>query len=446
LPVVHEHVLGNGLRVLVREVRTAPLAAVWCCYRVGSADEGPGLTGASHWVEHMNFKGTTHIPREKIKGLIEQYGGDWNAYTWLDQTCYTDTAAADALDHMLFIEAERMGGSLFEPEECESERTVIISELEGGENEPELLLDQEVTASAFRVHPYRHPTIGWVDDVRTMSRDDLYQHYRRFYVPNNATLVVVGDVDAAEVQRAVARRFEPIPPGEVHRPRRPVEPLQLGERRVTIARPGTAAYVRMAFRAPSVGHADFFPLLVLDAILSGPTGLNVWSGFQAPAPQRSARLYRALVDAGLASAVSGAVAPTAEPFLYGLSATATEGVALERLEQAMVQELDRVRTGGVTPGELARAKRQLRARLVFEDDSVTSLAHQLGFFQTIATWTMYTAIPDRIDAVTLEACGGVAASVLRPENRTVGWYAPSPDGDPLVQAPPSASRPARAPR
>ena len=161
--------------MLIQSVHAAPLATVWCWYRVGSRDEIPGLTGVSHWVEHMNFKGTTNIPRDQIKGIIEKYGGYWNGYTWIDQTTYTETATRDALDHMLFIEAERMRSCLYDPADCESERTVIISELQGGENDPEQLLDQELTATAFRAHSYRHPTIGWLSDLQTMTRDDLYR-------------------------------------------------------------------------------------------------------------------------------------------------------------------------------------------------------------------------------------------------------------------------------
>src|SRR5215213_3447540 len=142
-------VLDNGLKVLMLEEHTAPLVSVWCWYRVGSRDERPGLTGVSHWVEHMNFKGTTNITREEVKGIIERFGGTWNGYTWLDQTTYLETATVDALDRMLFIEAERMARCLYDPADCESERTVIISELEGGENDPESFLDQELTATAF---------------------------------------------------------------------------------------------------------------------------------------------------------------------------------------------------------------------------------------------------------------------------------------------------------
>src|SRR4026208_1681113 len=208
---VHEEVLGNGLRVLILEAHTAPLATVWAWYRVGSKDEGPGLTGVSHWVEHMNFRGSTNIPRETVTGILEQYGGYWNGYTWIDQTTYTETATRDALDRMLFIESERMGSCLYDPTDCEAERTIIISELQGGENDPDQLLDQELTATAFRAHTYRHPTIGSPHDLQTMTRDDLYGHYRRFYVPNNATLVIVGDIDADAALRDLGMRFGSLP-------------------------------------------------------------------------------------------------------------------------------------------------------------------------------------------------------------------------------------------
>jgi zinc protease len=423
---VHEEVLANGLRVLIQEVHTAPLASVWSWYRVGSKDESPGLTGVSHWVEHMNFKGTTNIPREKVKGIIEQYGGYWNGYTWIDQTTYTETAVRDALDRMLFIEAERMASCLYDPEDCESERTVIISELQGGENDPDTLLDQELTAAAIKAHPYRHPTIGWLPDLLTMTRDDLYSYYRRYYVPNNATLVVVGDVDTKEAMRRVVHHFDGIAAGEVTRRMHTKEPEQFGERRVTVSREGTTAYLKVAFQAPGIEDPDFFPMLVLDAVLTGAKGVNLWASFRTPPPQRSAPLYRALVDKGLASSVSGALAPTQHPFLYTISITATDGTPLRTVEDATLQELERVRQAGVTPQEVERAKTQLRARLVFEGDSVTNIAHQLGHFETIASWRLVGTLRDRIDAVTQDAVSAVARTRLTPVRRTVAWFEPQP--------------------
>ncbi|MBI2828711.1 MAG: insulinase family protein [Acidobacteria bacterium] len=425
---VHEEVLDNGLRVLIQEMHTAPLASVWCWYRVGSKDEATGQTGVSHWVEHMNFKGTTNIPRDKVKGIIEQFGGYWNGYTWIDQTAYTETATRDALDRMLFIEAERMANCLYDPADCESERTVIISELQGGENDPETLLDQELTATAFKAHPYRHPTIGWLSDLRTMTRDDLYGYYRRFYVPNNATLVVVGDVDTNDAMRRVVQHFGGIRPVDVARRPHTLEPRQLGERRLTLSREGTTAYLKLGHHAPAIGDPDFFPMLVLDAVLTGAKGLNLWASFRTPPPQRSARLYRALVDAGLASSVMGGLVPTSEPFLYTISMTATDGTPVARLEETALGELNRVRLRGVTETELQKATRQLRARLVFENDSISNIAHQLGFFESIASWRICETLRDRIDAVSLEQVAAAAFERLKPFNRTVAWFEPLPVG------------------
>ena len=354
-PAVRETVLDNGLKVLVQEVHTAPLASVWCWYKVGSKDEGPGLTGVSHWVEHMNFKGTRNIPRDQVKGIIEQFGGTWNGYTWIDQTTYLETASRDALDRMLFIEAERMSACLYEPEDCESERTVIISELKGGENDPEQLLDIELTAAAFRVHPYQHPTIGWLRDLETMTRDDLYGHYRRYYVPNNATLVVVGDVDTDEVLHAgrasFRRRFRRrARPPRVAR----VEPPQQAERRVHFPQGGHDGLLARGVSRAGVRRPDFFPMLFVDAALTGASGLNIWSGHKVPTPQRSARLYRAVVDTGWPSNVGGALLPTEHPFLYYIWATVAEGQTLQAVEDAVLSEIDRVRARRHHRGGAAR--------------------------------------------------------------------------------------------
>jgi len=416
--------LDNGLRVVIREVHTVPLVSVWCWYGVGSRDEAPGLTGISHWVEHMNFKGTARIPRDDMKGLVERFGGTWNGYTWIDQTTYMETAGRAALDRMLFLEAERMTSSLFDRDECESERTVIISELHGGDNDPEQLLETEVTAAAFRAHPYRHPTIGWLPDLQAISRDDLYLHYRRHYVPGNATLVVVGDVESDHVLRLAELYFGRIPPDSPPARLHVSEPPQLGERRVAIEREGTTAYLKCAYHAPSAIDPDFFPLLVLDAVLTGAKGLNLWSSFRVPPPQRRSRLYTALVERGLASQVSGALLATADPFLYSLSFTAMAGVSLQNLEYEVRAALQPVIEGGVRDEEVARAKRQLRARLVFEDDSVTSLAHQLGYYETVVGPEFYPQLQGCIASVTPDQVRDVARRRLHAGALTVGTFHP----------------------
>jgi zinc protease len=418
---LREATLDNGLKVLIQEEHTAPLASVWCWYKVGSKDERPGVTGVSHWVEHMNFRGTTNIPRDQVKGIIEQFGGTWNGYTWIDQTTYLETATKDALDRMLFIESERMANCLYHPEDCEAERTIIISELQGGENDPDQLLDQELTATAFKAHPYGHPTIGWISDLQAMSRDDLVGHYRRYYVPNNAVLVIVGDVDADQTLRRVAHFFGPIPAAGVPPRINTAEPDQTGERRLVIRREATTAYLKVGYHAPSIHDARFFALLIVDAVLTGAKGLNLWWSFRTEPPQRSARLYRALVERGLASSIAGSLLPTQQPFLYVVSATATDGTALAAVESVLLEEMDRMRHGGITDTELARAKAQLKARLVFESDSVTNIAHQLGYFETIGDFRLWASLSARIAAVTTEEVAEAARAVLQESNRTVGW-------------------------
>jgi zinc protease len=233
-------------------------------------------------------------------------------------------------------------------------------------------------------------------------------------------------VDPDEVVRRATRHFGAIPPGAPPPRALTAEPVQLGERRVTVEKPGTTAYLKIAYHAPAAAAAAFFPMLIIDAVLTGAKGLNLWSSFRTPPPQRSARLYRALVEGRLASAVSGGLLPTADPYLYTLSITAREGTALEAVERAAVTEIDRVAREGVTEGELDRARDQLRARLVFENDSVTNIAHQIGFFETIASVDLFLSAADRIAQVTRGQVAEAAAAVLRPTNRTVGWFKPLP--------------------
>jgi zinc protease len=317
-----------------------------------------------------------------------------------------------------------MSASLFEPDDCEAERTVVISELQGGENDPEQLLDLEVTATALRVHPYGHPTIGWLQDLERMTRADLYAHYRRYYVPRNATLVIVGDVDADDVLRRAERHFGRIPAGEVARYERPTEPPQVGERRVILEREGTTSYLKIGYPAPAASEQAFFPLLVLDAILTGAKGVSLWCAFRGAPPQRRSRLYTSLVERGLASSVSGALLPTRDPYLYTLSFTMADGVSPDALEEAALAQVERVLRNGVSDEEVRRARRQLRARLVFENDSVTNVAHQLGYFETVAGNGYLGQLARRIDSVTAEEVGAAAREYLTARTRTVGWFHP----------------------
>jgi zinc protease len=258
-----------------------------------------------------------------------------------------------------------------------------------------------------------------------MSRDDLYGFYRRFYIPRNATLVVVGDVDASDVMRRAEKHFASIPEGTMPERIHAIEPEQVGERRVVIEREGTTGYVKVVFRAPAASEPDFFPMLVLDAVLTGAKGVNLWSSFRGVPPQRKARLYTALVERGLASMVSGVILPTAQPYLYTLSFTVNDGVPLAAVEAAAFDEIERVQKSGVEPSEVERAKHQLRARLVFDNDGVTNIAHQLGYFETVVGPGFLSSIQQRIEGVTPDEISDVARRRLTTVNRTVGWFRPT---------------------
>ena len=406
-------VLDNGLNVVVDEVHTAPLASVWCWYKVGSKDEVTGLTGVSHWVEHMNFKGTTNIPRDQVKGIIEKFGGSWNGYTWIDQTTYMETASTAGLDRMLFIEAERMANCLYDPEDCESERTVIISELAGKRKRSR----HAARAGSDRGRVQGSSVSPSHDRLALRSPDDDARRSVSVLPPQlrseqrdggRRRETSIPPTCCAVSRRSSARSRQDAAPRRV----KVVEPEQLGERRIEVAREGTTAYLKLAYHAPAVSDADFFPMLVLDAILTGAKGINLWSSFRTPPPQRSARLYRALVERRLASSVGAGLLPTEHPFLYLISATAMEGVSLADVESAATTALDEVARNGITDRELVKAKNQLRARLVFENDSVTNLAHQLGYFQTVAGLDVFHDAPDRIAAVTQEQVESVAQKIF----------------------------------
>jgi zinc protease len=257
-----------------------------------------------------------------------------------------------------------------------------------------------------------------------MDRDVLYRHYRNYYVPNNAVLVVVGDVSTADVVHEAERRFGKIPAREVVRPPRRPEPPQIGERRVMLEREGTTAYLKVAYPAPALRDPSFPAALVLDAVLTGAKGVSLWSSFRGKAPQRRSRLYRSLGDSGLASSISGALLPTRDPYLYTISATAANGVGLDLVEEATLGEIERLRTSGATEAEVARARRQLRTRMVFDADSVTSLAHQLGYFETIDGGEFFCRLPRLVEQVTAAEVTDAAQRLLAPSAATIGWFKP----------------------
>lgn len=413
--------LDNGLTVLLKEDHHAPVTTFWVWYRVGSRNEVPGITGIAHWAEHMLFKGSQAFPKGEIDRQIARNGGVQNGFTWLDFTAFFETLPADRVDLGLRIEADRMVNALFDPEEVALERTVIISERQGAENEPVFLLNEEVIGAAFRVHPYHHDTIGDLCDLEAIGHEDLWRHYQTYYGPNNAIAVAVGDFEPAQMLARIADLFGPIParsdPPPVNRP----EPPQRGERRILLEGPGATAYLQVAYKAPQAAHPDFFPMALLSTILTGAGGMNLFSG---PPPNRSSRLYRALVETGLAASVSGSLSPMLDPYLYSIVATVRDGRSLEEVEAALNAEMERILAGPIAAEELQTALKQSKAQFAYSSESVTNQGFWLGLSSVVADTDWFESFLDRLASVTVQDLHRAANTYLTRRNRTVGHYVP----------------------
>ncbi len=411
--------LDNGLKILVQESHTAPVVSVWLWYKVGSRNERPGITGISHWLEHMLFKGSERWPNGAADQAVARVGGVFNGMTWYDFTTYYETLPAEKISLALDIEADRMVNVHFDEQAVNSERTVIISERQGNENSPLFRLGERVTETAYRVHPYGHETLGHIADLQAMTRDDLYRHYRTYYVPNNAILAISGDFNAGEIERISERYFGGIPRGADVPPVTVEEPPQEEERRVLVEGAGDTDYVEIAYHAPAAPHRDFFPLTVLNAILSGGASFLVGGGMLT---NHTSRLYRALVDTELAVDVGGSITPTVDPGLYRLLATVWPGKSPAQVEAALLDEIARLQDTLVSPEELAKARRQAKALFAYSSESITNQAFWLGFSEIFANYGWFMRYLPRLNAVKAEDVQRVAQTYLSANNRTVGWY------------------------
>ncbi|HET6446475.1 MAG TPA: pitrilysin family protein [candidate division Zixibacteria bacterium] len=418
--------LANGLTVVLKEMHHAPVTSFWVWYRVGSRNEIPGITGVSHWVEHMMFKGSPQFPQGSLDRLVSREGGRFNAFTWMDFTAYYETLPSDRIDLALRIESDRMTNAIMTEAAVESERSVIISERHMYENNPGFLLREELVGTAFRVHPYRHETIGDEVDLETMTRDDLYGHYQRFYSPANATIVVAGDFDASEMRARIDELFGQLPEGQpIPEPYRP-EPTQRGEKRVVVRGPGDTIYLTLAFRAPEASHDDFYPLVLLNAAYAGGSSLGLFGGNTT---NKSSRLYKALVATDLAVAVSGGIAPSIDPYLYTVNAILRPGRSIDEVEAALHTELDRLAEDPISQTELDKALKRARVQFIMAGESVTGQGQMLGMAEMIAgDYSWYENTLEALEEVTLQDIERVRESYLRSDNRTVGIYEPFGNG------------------
>jgi zinc protease len=421
---IYSTTLDNGLQVILKEVHTAPIVSSWLWYRVGSRNEVEGATGIAHWVEHMMFKGSARYPKGSIMRLVDRYGGDANAMTSRDFTAYYEKLPSDQALLALQIEADRMVSATFDPDEAETERTVIIAEREGNENEPAFVLSEEVTAAAFHVHPYHHQTIGWKSDLQGITHEELYAFYHSYYGPQNAILVMVGDFQQAEILAQIADQFGPIPahPKSIERGR--PEPAQRGERRLTVRLPGSTPIIRVAYHVPPAVHADYLPLVILDGILTG--GHAPFSGGGALA--RSARLYRALVETQLASSASSYYQASLDAYLFNLGAVVRHDRHAQEVEEALQEQVSKLQAEPVLESELQVAIRQTQAQLAYANESVNNQALALGMLAIVDNYARLDGFLDELASVTPGDIMRVAQAYLVPDNRIVGWFEPLAGG------------------
>jgi len=417
---VRKTVLDNGLTVLTKEVHTTPVTSVQVWYRVGTRNEGPGLNGISHQLEHMLFKGTTNRPIQYGR-LFSALGSNSNAFTSYDETAYFGTVGRDKLEALLVLEADRMQNALINPEQLASEKRVVISELQGYENSPGYRLSRAVQRAAFPNRPYGLPVGGTKADVQRFTLEQVQDYYRTYYSPDNATLVIVGDFATEPVLAKVKQIFDmprraKTAPSPTHS-----AAAVTAKQPIVLRQPGSAALLQVIYPLPDAKHPDVPALDVMDAILT---------------QGRSSRLYQALVESGLASEISAYPAELIEPGWYSISATAAPGQALSKLEQVLQHSLAELQQRQVTPAELNRAKTQLQATFTLSNRDISSQASQLGYNQTVTEDYRYS---DRylagVSQVTAADIQRVARTYLDPAKRTVGYFEPTqPTGQPTTAA------------
>lgn len=408
-----EHILSNGMKVLLIEVPKAPVVTVQVWYKVGSRNEVMGRAGLSHMLEHMMFKGTTKYPKGSFSRIVRKNGGIDNAFTSQDFTAYFENLASDRVGLALELEADRMQGLILDNAEFQTEREVVKEERRlRSEDDPQGALVEALFAHAFLSHPYHWPVIGWFADLEAMSIEDLHHHYDTFYSPNNATLVVVGDIKAESLLPTIKHLFEPIPRGPSPKQTLSPEPEQRGERRFLLKREAQVPFVIMGFRVPNYSNEDSYALDILESILSDG---------------KSSRLYQSLVYDQKNSLAVGAEYSLlqTDPGLFYFYSLVNPSAKVEGVEEAIQREIVRLQNEPPSELELQRAKNQVEAARVFEQDSNFRHAMLMGQAESVgAGWRRIDQFVERIRAVTPKDIQRVAKQYLIPDNRTVGILIP----------------------
>lgn len=433
---------SNGLTILLQEKHNSPVVTVMTMYKVGSRNEAVGYTGATHFLEHMMFKGTTAHDPGKGTGfddVLKPMGGVSNASTSFDRTDYYEVVPSSGLSACLDLESDRMRNALLRNSDRTSEMTVVRNELERLENTAVNILDTQTFATAFREHPYHHPTIGWRSDVEGVPTERLRQFYNEFYYPNNATLLILGDFNTPDALNLVNRYFSGISPS-----RKPIpsvyttEPPQEGERRFVVQRGEELPKIMVAYHIPAAADSDAYPLEVMASLLGDRK-------------RQSSRLYKKLVDSGLATDTSATNLSMRDPGVFSVYASATSGTRLQALEKAIEEEIAGLARTPVTESELEKARKAVWKKLRLESGDPADYAQQLSDAHAVADWTWLAEMEKRVKLVSAAQVQQVAGKYFSERNRTVGYYLPvsepsesaavQPAGSVTAQAPPQRPQP-----
>ncbi|MDO9546312.1 MAG: pitrilysin family protein [Pelolinea sp.] len=420
---IKKHVLENGLTILTKEIHHAPIISHWSWFRVGSRNEVVGKTGISHWVEHMQFKGTPKYPIHVLDAEISKVGGYWNAMTYLDWTTYYETLPSDNAEIAFDLEADRMINSVFDKKETELERTVVISEREGNENEPMFKLGEAIRVAAFEKHPYAQEVIGEMKDLRTISRDDLYTHYQEYYSPGNAVIAVAGDFKTEELIENLTNKYQQIENKDTTLHIIQPEDDIKTKKEVTVEGPGDTVYIQVSYRAPKAADEDFFSLMVVDSLLTGPSSFSMFGGGNIS--NKTSRLYQKLVETDLSVGISGGLQATIDPYLYDILAVTSPEKNAQLVIKAIDEEIDRIQNKSISQPEIDRAIKQAKALFAYGSESITNQAFWMGYSSMFADHTWFDAYISNLEKVTMERMVSAAQKYLDPNHRVVGIYRPT---------------------
>jgi zinc protease len=411
---VQEHVLPNGLKVILLENHKVPEITFQVWYRVGSRNEAWGKTGLSHMLEHMMFKGTKKVSGEEFSRAIEEIGGNDNAFTSTDFTAYFENVSSARIQAPIDLEADRMQNLILKEEDFRTERMVVLEERRmRTEDSPQSYLAEQVEATAFQTSPYHWPTIGWQEDIEGFTLEDLKAHYALYYNPVNACLVVVGDFRMEEMVSRIEKAFGGIPKGRPPDQKKGLDPPQTGERKVTVSREAELPFILMGYPVPNLRSPDGYVLEVIAALLAGG---------------KSSRLYRNLIQEKPLALGVDADNPllSRDPNLFTLSAQPLPGKETEEVLKALDDEVARLQKELVGDTELKKAKNQMEAAFVYGQDSLFSQGLLLAKHEIAAGWKTIADYLPAIRKVTPEDIRRVAGQYLRPQNRTVGILIPLP--------------------